>query len=182
MARKGGFGGGMPGNMNNLLKQAQRMQRQMEEQQKEMETREFTASAGGGAVRPGGHQAGRGPGPSAACGGSAADGAVAGHPGDAAVTEYAEKLWATYTNKLEAIMTAKWTHFGVIQPTQAWTDIRRTGYPALTYPEDEQAQSVKTLPNRIKYPSTEAANNAANYKAACAVQADELSTKLFWEK
>ncbi len=40
----------MPGNMNNLMKQAQRMQRQMEEGQKELETREFTASAGGGAV------------------------------------------------------------------------------------------------------------------------------------
>ena len=32
MAKRGGFpGGGMPGNMNNLMKQAQRMQRQMEE-------------------------------------------------------------------------------------------------------------------------------------------------------
>lgn len=51
MAKRGGFpGGGMPGNMNNLMKQAQRMQRQMEENQKEMETREFTAKAGGGAV------------------------------------------------------------------------------------------------------------------------------------
>ncbi len=40
----------MPGNMNNLMKQAQRMQRQMEESQKEMETKEFTAKAGGGAV------------------------------------------------------------------------------------------------------------------------------------
>ncbi len=52
MARKGGFpgGGGMPGNMNNLMKQAQRMQRQMEESQKEMETKEFIAKAGGGAV------------------------------------------------------------------------------------------------------------------------------------
>ena len=40
----------MPGNMNNLMKQAQRMQRQMEEGQKELETREFSASAGGGAV------------------------------------------------------------------------------------------------------------------------------------
>ncbi len=40
----------MPGNMNNLMKQAQRMQRQMEESQKEMETKEFTAQAGGGAV------------------------------------------------------------------------------------------------------------------------------------
>lgn len=51
MAKRGGFpGGGMPGNMNNLMKQAQRMQRQMEESQKEMETKEFTAAAGGGAV------------------------------------------------------------------------------------------------------------------------------------
>ena len=51
MAKRGGFpGGAMPGNMTNLMKQAQRMQRQMEEGQKELETKEFTASAGGGAV------------------------------------------------------------------------------------------------------------------------------------
>ncbi|OLA74060.1 MAG: YbaB/EbfC family nucleoid-associated protein [Ruminococcus sp. CAG:9-related_41_34] len=40
MAKRGGFPGmGMPGNMNNLMKQAQKMQR-----------KEFTATAGGGAV------------------------------------------------------------------------------------------------------------------------------------
>ncbi len=51
MAKRGGFpGGAMPGNMSNLMKQAQRMQRQMEEGQKELETKEFTAAAGGGAV------------------------------------------------------------------------------------------------------------------------------------
>ncbi len=51
MAKRGGFpGGGMPGNMANLMKQAQRMQRQLEESQKELETKEFTAKAGGGAV------------------------------------------------------------------------------------------------------------------------------------
>ena len=51
MAKRGGFpGGGMPGSMNNLMKQAQKMQRQMEEGQKELETKEFTAKAGGGAV------------------------------------------------------------------------------------------------------------------------------------
>ncbi|MBE5855820.1 MAG: YbaB/EbfC family nucleoid-associated protein [Lachnospiraceae bacterium] len=52
MAKRGGFPGGMgmPGNMNNLMKQAQRMQRQMEEGQKELESKEFTAKAGGGAV------------------------------------------------------------------------------------------------------------------------------------
>ncbi len=38
MAKRGGFpGGGMPGNMANLMKQAQKMQRQMEEQAKELE-------------------------------------------------------------------------------------------------------------------------------------------------
>ena len=50
MAKRGGFPGGMPGNMNNLMKQAQRMQRQMEEKQKELEEKQYSASAGGGAV------------------------------------------------------------------------------------------------------------------------------------
>ncbi|NLL30763.1 MAG: YbaB/EbfC family nucleoid-associated protein [Clostridiales bacterium] len=43
----GGFGGG---NMNNLMKQAQKLQREMEEMQKKLETKEFEASVGGGAV------------------------------------------------------------------------------------------------------------------------------------
>ena len=50
MAKKGGFPGGMPGNMNNLMKQAQKMQKQMEDSNKDLETKEFTATAGGGAV------------------------------------------------------------------------------------------------------------------------------------
>ena len=50
MAKRGGFPGGMPGNMNILMKQAQRMQRQMEETTKELEEKEYSASAGGGAV------------------------------------------------------------------------------------------------------------------------------------
>ena len=52
MAKRGGFPGGMgmPGNMNNLMKQAQKMQKQMEENQKALEETEFTATAGGGAV------------------------------------------------------------------------------------------------------------------------------------
>lgn len=51
MSKRGGFpGGGMPGNMNNLMKQAQRMQRQMEETTRELEEKEYSASAGGGAV------------------------------------------------------------------------------------------------------------------------------------
>lgn len=51
MSKRGGYQGGMPGNMNNLMKQAQRMQKQMEDAQKQLEEQEFEGSAGGGAVK-----------------------------------------------------------------------------------------------------------------------------------
>ena len=46
---KGGFPG-MGGNMNSLMKQAQKFQKQMEDMQKDLETKKFEASVGGGAV------------------------------------------------------------------------------------------------------------------------------------
>jgi len=49
MAKKG-FPGMMPGNMNNILKQAQKMQQEMEKVQSELESKEVEASVGGGAV------------------------------------------------------------------------------------------------------------------------------------
>lgn len=48
---KGGFPGMGGMNMNNLMKQAQKMQKEMEKMQSEMEKKEFTATAGGGAVK-----------------------------------------------------------------------------------------------------------------------------------
>jgi len=58
MGKRGGYPGGMmPGNMNNLMKQAQKMQKQMQEQQaamaekaEELENKVYEATAGGGAV------------------------------------------------------------------------------------------------------------------------------------
>ncbi|QAA30274.1 MULTISPECIES: YbaB/EbfC family nucleoid-associated protein [Clostridium] len=48
---KGGFPGGFGGgNMNNLMKQAQKLQKDMEDMQKDLENKEFEASVGGGAV------------------------------------------------------------------------------------------------------------------------------------
>ncbi|MDY2855145.1 MAG: YbaB/EbfC family nucleoid-associated protein [Oliverpabstia sp.] len=52
MAKHGGFPGGMPGmNMNNIMKQYQRMQRKLEETQEELVKKEYTGQAGGGAVK-----------------------------------------------------------------------------------------------------------------------------------
>ena len=48
MAKRGGFPGGMPGNMNNIMKQAQKMQKQMEEAQAQLEESSYTATSGGG--------------------------------------------------------------------------------------------------------------------------------------
>jgi len=46
---KGGFPGGM-GNMNNMIKQAQKMQKDMMKVQEELEQRQIETSAGGGAI------------------------------------------------------------------------------------------------------------------------------------
>ena len=51
MSRRGGFPGGMGGgNMNAMLKQAQKMQEDITKKQAEIDEMEFTASVGGGAV------------------------------------------------------------------------------------------------------------------------------------
>lgn len=44
---RGGFGGG---NMQNLLRQAQKMQEEMEQKQKEIEESVYTSSVGGGMI------------------------------------------------------------------------------------------------------------------------------------
>jgi DNA-binding YbaB/EbfC family protein len=48
---KGGFPGMGGGNMNNLLKQAQKFQKQMEDMQKDLENKSYEASVGGGTVK-----------------------------------------------------------------------------------------------------------------------------------
>lgn len=46
-----GRGPAMPGNMNNMMKQVQKMQRDMQEAQEKIESEEFEATAGGGAIK-----------------------------------------------------------------------------------------------------------------------------------
>ena len=54
MAKRGGFPGGMGGfggmNINNLMKEAKKMQADLEKSQAELAEKEFEATAGGGAI------------------------------------------------------------------------------------------------------------------------------------
>ena len=50
MARFGGFPGGGMGNMQQIMKQAQKMQADLQKKQEEAANTEFEVSAGGGAV------------------------------------------------------------------------------------------------------------------------------------
>ena len=54
MSKRGGFPGGMGGfggmNINQLMKEAKKMQADMEKSQEELSQKEFEASSGGGAV------------------------------------------------------------------------------------------------------------------------------------
>ena len=47
----GGFGGGQGMQMQNLMRQAQRMQQEMEENKQKLNEEEFSASSGGGVVK-----------------------------------------------------------------------------------------------------------------------------------
>lgn len=101
-------------------------------------------------------------------------------PADGVIAAFADARWKStaYVDKLDAIITQKWVHFAYLVSREAWTDIRRTGYPSgLVYPE--VAGTIPNVPNRWRYPTTEV-NYNPYYKD---VQAeDTYYTKLFWAK
>ena len=101
-------------------------------------------------------------------------------PDEAAVIAFAEEKWNTSANQLEAIGIQKWLNYGILQPAHAWTEIRRTGYPQLTFPVDEAAQVLRQPPNRFRYPKSEVDLNTDNYNAYKAK--DNWTDKLFWAK
>ncbi len=68
---------------------------------------------------------------------------------------------------------------------EAWANFRRSGYPALTpnpYPSADPAVKGDFI-HRLVYPVRELSVNTANYNAAVArMGADNLATRIFWDK
>ena len=83
----------------------------------------------------------------------------------------------TTAEKLNRIAIQKWINYSVLQPMEAWAEIRRLDFPVLNFLPDTGTQ--KLPPNRWLYPTNELTYNAANYQA---VQSkDNLTTKVFWD-
>lgn len=87
--------------------------------------------------------------------------------------------FSSQTDARAKIATQEWIAlFG--QGFEAWTEWRRTGFPALTPAVDGDLPSI---PTRLYYPTTEASLNAASYNAAKATlnNGDALDSTLFWQ-
>jgi hypothetical protein len=99
----------------------------------------------------------------------------------------------------ETVLTQKYVAL-YMQPLEAWSEYRRTGYPntlvlpgqTYTYTDDLGVSTTLTfepiggatdLPNRCKYLLNEASINEANLEEAIArMGGDEISTKMWWQE
>ncbi len=91
-----------------------------------------------------------------------------------------QTLSTNETDALKQIGEQKWLAL-YCQGVEAWTEWRRTGYPALT--PAAEALISGGIPTRYNYPSTEQSLNPEGYNAAVARQgADILTTKVWWNK
>lgn len=87
-------------------------------------------------------------------------------------------LGSNLEENLNKVGLQKWIAFGVMQNTQSWAEIRRSGYPKLTFPPDPATTSVPSPAYRLLYPSDERTLNSKNYAAVAAK--DIPYGKIFW--
>lgn len=94
-------------------------------------------------------------------------------------------LYGSDENKFRQIGTQMWIAF-VPNYIEAWSNIRRTGYPVIAQRTDANIYSLGVtngiLPKRFKYASTEYINNKANVDAAVSIQGqDKIDTPVWWD-
>ncbi len=88
-------------------------------------------------------------------------------------------------NSLQQINTQIWITTGTLfNFEEAWINWRRSGYPDLTPVNYTGNFTNATIPRRQIYPSSEATNNGANYKAAVSALTggDQWTSRVWWDK
>lgn len=86
--------------------------------------------------------------------------------------------WDASNNKLEAIITQKWASENGTAPFEAWSDYRRLGLPAAIPISIDPSTTVKQIPVRLLYPTSEYSTNAANVGAQGTIS--QFTSKIFW--
>jgi hypothetical protein len=85
----------------------------------------------------------------------------------------------TRDQKLAKIGIQKWLSLGFMQSVEAWTEVRRTNYPVLTFIPDTSTPASQMPPSRLMYPGTEKVYNAVNFEAVAGK--DVPTAKIFWD-
>lgn len=89
---------------------------------------------------------------------------------------------STFEEKLERIITQKYVALYGQNPTEAWADYRRTGFPKLEVPPNATSSFNPSLviPERFLYPISERTTNKENYEAAIQRQGGHLMDVKLW--
>ncbi len=85
--------------------------------------------------------------------------------------------FAASADKLKAIWLQKWLALTNYEGIEAWTELRRTNYPAV--PKSLAAAPTQLPPVRLYYPGTQAGSNGKNVEAQGAI--DVFNTRIFWD-
>ncbi len=101
-------------------------------------------------------------------------------PSATEIATFATSKWDEESNKEKAIAIQKWIHYGNILMVQAWSEIRKTGYPQLQFQVDNTSKDTPTVPDRLRYTTNEKSYNEDNY--AKVQSKDTNYNKLFWAK
>ncbi|GAB4030030.1 SusD/RagB family nutrient-binding outer membrane lipoprotein [Spirosoma jeollabukense] len=88
--------------------------------------------------------------------------------------------WDASPNKIEAIITQKWASENGTAPFEAWSDYRRLGLPASVPISQDPSTTVRQIPARLLYPTSEYSNNATNVGAEGTIS--QFNSKIFWMK
>lgn len=83
------------------------------------------------------------------------------------------------TNKIATIITQVWAASMAFDPLEAYSDWRRTGYPADMDVSDYPGSQATHIPYRLPYPTSETSYNSANANGQGNV--DYLTSKIFWQ-
>lgn len=88
---------------------------------------------------------------------------------------------ASNEDKLRLIGEEYWAA-NFLNAIEAWSNWRRTGYPALVPTNDPNAFEGNFIPRRLRYWENEIGSNPANYSAAAArIGGDTFASRVWWD-